>query len=178
MIHIWPFVLSMLALTACSELQPYRSGGYAPVVTRGYGTDYWLAELDQTRQMTPNEIRETVQTWEQEFRDDPSAGNRIKLALLLTAGDAPARDPKRARELLEELDEAPVNTSDRELLIIMRQILDDQEQAGATIDKLNKQIKKQGRRIKELEQQQRALTDIEQNIQQRDDQQDIENGSQ
>ena len=40
MIRIWPFVLTLLTLTACSELQPYRSGEYAPVVTLGYGTDY------------------------------------------------------------------------------------------------------------------------------------------
>ena len=178
MIRIWSFMLTLLALTACGELLPYRSGGYAPVVTLGYGTDYWLSELNQTRQMPPYKIRETAQTWEQEFQDDPGDSNRIKLALLLTVGDARVRDPERARELLEGLGEAPVNTSDRELVSIVRQIIDDQEQAGAAVDTLNRQIRKQRRRIKELEQQQRALTDIEQNIQQKEAQPDIENGSQ
>ncbi len=176
--RVWLFVLLVLALTACSELQPYKSIWYAPVVTWGHGTDYWLAELHNTRQMTPDEIRQTVKAWEQELHDNPSAGNRIKLALLLTAGDAPARDPKRARELLDGLSEAPVNTSDQELVSILRQILDGKNQVSMAISKLRKQARKQSRRIKELEQQQRALTDIEQNIQQRDVQPDIENGGQ
>ena len=175
---VWPLVLLVLSLTACSEFQFLRSTGYAPVVTGGYGTDYWLVELRNTREMTPEEIRQTVKAWERELHEDPSAGNHIKLALLLTAGDAPARDPKRARELLDDIDPAPVNTSDRELIAILRQILDEQDQANIAISKLKKQARQQSWRIKGLEQQLQALTDIEQNIQQRDTQPDIENGDQ
>jgi len=171
---VWPFVLLTLPFTACSEFQPYSESGYAQVISRGYGVDYWLAELYNTRGMTPAELRQTVSDWEQEFHDDPNAGSRIKLALLLTVGDAPARDRKRARELLEGLGETPVKTSDRELVAILRQILDDQDQASMAISKLRKQAGEQSERIKELEQQQQALTDIEQNIQQRDIQPDIE----
>jgi hypothetical protein len=167
-------MLLVLALTACSEFQSLGSTGYAPVETRGYGTDYWLAELHNTRAMTPEEIRQTATEWEQELNDDPSTGNRIKLAVLLTAGDAPVRNPKRARELLDGLIVAPVKSSDRELIAILRQLLDEQDQANIAIRKFKKQSRQQSQRIKELEQQLQALTDIEQNIQQRDVQPDIE----
>ena len=175
---VWPSVLFMLALTACSELQSLGNTGNAPVISRGFGVEYWLSELHDTREMTPDEVQQTVQAWEQELIDDPSTGNHIKLALLLTAGDASARDPKRARELLNSLDPAQENTCDRELVTILRQILDEQDQANQTISKLNKQVRSQSLHINELEEQQRALTDIEQNIQQRDIQPGIENGEQ
>jgi len=177
---VWPLLLLALALSqaACSELQSYRDNGFAPVVSRGYGIDFWLAELHGTRDMTPAQIRETVEAWEQELRDDPNDGNRIRLALLLTTGDAPARDPKRARELLDGLEAAPAKASDLELVALLRQILDDQDAAGIAISKLKKQARQQDERIRELEQQQRALTDIEQNIQQRETQPDIEYGNQ
>ena len=178
MTRVWLFVWLLLALTACSELPSHKSTWHAPIVTWGYGTEHWLGELHKTREMTPDEIRQTVKAWEQELRDAPRDGNRIKLALLLTAGNAPARDPKRARELLEGLDEAPVNTRDQELVTILRQILDEQDHASLAISRLRKQAGKQDRRIRELEQQQRALTDIEQNIQQRNFQPAIEHGNQ
>jgi hypothetical protein len=161
-------------LTACSEFPTYSESGYAQVTSRGYGVDYWLAELYNTRGMTPEELQITVSAWRQEFHDDPNTGNRIKLALLLTVGDAPARDRKQARELLEGLEEMPAKTSDRELVAILRLILDDQDQTSTAISKLKQQAREQSERIKELEQQQQALTDIEQNIQQREIQPDIE----
>ena len=170
----WPIVLLTLPLTACSEFPTYSESGYAQVISRGYGVDYWLAELYNTRGMTPEELQITVSAWRQEFHDDPNTGNRIKLALLLTVGDAPARDRKQARELLEGLEEMPAKTSDRELVAILRLILDDQDQTSTAISKLKQQAREQSERIKELEQQQQALTDIEQNIQQREIQPDIE----
>ena len=175
---IWPFVLFVLVLTNCSEFQYYAHTETAPVVTLGYGTDYWLAELHNTRAMTPDEIQQTVKAWEQELHDHPSAGNRIKLALLLTAGDASIRDPKRARELLDGLDLPPDNTSDQELVTIFRQYIDRQDQANMAISTLKKQVRKQTLHIKELEQQQRALTDIEENIQQREISPDLEHDGQ
>lgn len=176
--HVWLLVLFMLAVTACSELRSLSNTGNAPVISRGYGVDFWLSELHSTRGMTPDETQQTVQAWEQELHEDPGSGNHIKLALLLTVGNASARDPKRARELLNSLDPAQENTCDRELVTILRQILDEQDQANMTISKLNKQVRSQILQIKELEEQQRALTDIEQNIQQRDIQPGIENGEQ
>ena len=174
---IWPFML-LLVLTACSEFQPRTIIEYPPVVSRISDKNDALAELHNTREMTPEEIRQTVEAWEQELKDVPSISNHIRLTLLLTAGDGSARDPKRARELLDWLNEAPVKSSDLELITLLLQILDEQDQAIMAISKLKKQARQQSRRIKELEEQQQALTDIEQNIQQRDIQPDAENVSQ
>ena len=175
--HILLTTLVALLLSACSEFQHHRETAFAPVVTRGYGTEYWLAELNRTRQMTSEELGRTVAAWQTELETSPGDGNRIRLALLLTAGDMQVRDTAAARQLLDELDEVPANTSDRELLAIMRQIIGDQASASESILGLKRQLSRQTRRIEELEQQQRALTDIEQNIQHRDSQPGIEHGA-
>jgi len=174
--HIMRTTLVALLLSACSEFQHHRETAFAPVVTRGYGTEYWLAELNRTRQMTSEELGKTVAAWQAELEIKPGDGNRIRLALLLTAGNMQVRDFARARQLLDELDEAPANTSDRELLAIMRQIIDEQASASESIHTLKRQLSRQNRRIEELEQQQRALTNIEQNIEQRDSLPAIKNG--
>lgn len=158
----------VLVLSSCSEFQHRRDTALAPVVTLGYGTDYWLAELNSTRQMMPEERARTVEAWQQELDNEPDDGNRIRLALLLTVGDEQIRDPARASKLLDELDAAPAKASEKELVTIMRLIIDEQTRAGESISKLNRQLGKQNRRIRELEQQQRALTNIEQNIEHRD----------
>jgi hypothetical protein len=98
--------------------------------------------------------------------------------MLLIVGDAQARDPKRARELLEGLETMPSNISDLEFVTILQQILDERDKANLAIYRLKDKDRIQSQRIKELEEQQRALTDIEQNIQQRDIQPDTENGGQ
>jgi hypothetical protein len=165
--RVWSITLLLMALSACSEFQTYGSGGYAPVVTRGVGTEYWLKELHDTRWDTSGESRQRVLRWEQELLQDPNDGTRVKLALLLIAGNEDVRDPERARELLDGLTDTLEDASDREFLTLIGQILDQQEQASEEIGKLNRQLGKQNRRIRELEKQQRALTDIEQNIQQR-----------
>jgi hypothetical protein len=172
--HFWLFLLLVPALTACSEIQHHRNIGYAPVVTRGFGTEYWLTELNRTRHMTSEEIQQTASSWEQEFHEEPTDGNRIRLTLLLTAGDERVRDLQRARSLLDGVAEVPASISDRELLTIIRQILYEHERSSESLSKLNMQLKKQNLRIEELEQQLRALTDIEQNIQQRDTQMDTD----
>jgi hypothetical protein len=116
--------------------------------------------------------------WEQELLEEPNDGLRIKLALLLIAGSETVRDPKRARELLNGLTETPMDASDREFLTVIDEMVDQQELASSEIEKLNIQIRKQKRRIRELEEQQKALTDIEQNIQHRTMQPETENGGQ
>jgi hypothetical protein len=167
-----------MVLSACSEFQTYRSGGYAPVVARGTGAEYWLNELHNTRWDTPEESRQRVLQWEQELLEDPNDGSRTRLALLLIAGNEDVRDPKRARELLDGLTGTLTEASDREFLTVIGQMLEQQEQTGDEIGKLNKQIRKQNQRIRELEKQQRALTDIEQNIQQRTVQPETDNDGQ
>ena len=176
--RVWFVSLLLMALSACSEFQTYRSGGYAPVVTRGVGTEYWLKELHNTRWDTSEESRQRVLRWEEELLEDPNDGTRIKLALLLIAGNDDVRDPERARELLDGLTDTLTDASDREFLTLVGQMLDQQEQSSEEIGKLSRQLRKQNRRIRELEEQQKALTDIEQNIQQRTVQPETENDGQ
>jgi hypothetical protein len=64
------------------------------------------------------------------------------------------------------------------LIIMLRQFIGEQITAEATIDDLKKLTKKKNRQIEELEQQQQALTNIEQNIQQRENQPESGNDEQ
>ena len=171
-------VPALLMLTACSEFQYYSSTGFAPVTSKGFGADYWLEEAHETRAMTPEQRQVALKLREQEYSNNPDTSNRLRLALLLAAGNESIRNPERALELLEEIDPEPENAGDRELIIILRQFIDEQFKAEATINNLNKQAKNKNRQIKELEQQLQALTNIEQNIQQRENQPEAGNDDQ
>ena len=171
-------VPALLMLTACSEFQYYSSTGFAPVTSKGYGTNYWLSEVHATRSMSPEQRQVTVKLWEQQYNNNPDINNGLKLALLLTAGDESMRNPERALEIIEWIDPDLENDGDRELVIILRQYIDEQFKAAATIKDLRKQIKKNNIQIKELEQQLQALTNIEQNIQQRENQPETGNDGQ
>ena len=171
-------VPALLMLTACSEFQYYSSTGLAPITEKGYGADYWLTEVHETRAMTPEQRQVTLELWEQEYSNSPGISNRLRLALLLAAGNESIRDPGRALELLEGLVPEPENASDRELIIMLRQFIDEQLTATATINGLKKLTKKKNRQIKELEQKQQALTNIEQNIQERENQPEAGNDGQ
>lgn len=163
-------LLSVLVvmLSACSELQYYSSDGFAPVIDRGRGVNNWLNELHETRAMSPELLQQTQETWEKEFRTNPSLNNRMRLALLLAAGEEPVRDHKRARKLLQGVDPEAINDTDQELVNVLQQYLEEQGQAQQKITILWQQVTEQSRRIEELEQQLEALTAIEQNIQQRE----------
>jgi len=64
------------------------------------------------------------------------------------------------------------------LIIMLRQFIGEQLKAETTIDDLNKLTKIKTRQINELEQQLQALTNIEQNIQQRENQPEAGNDEQ
>lgn len=161
-------LVSILVLGACSEFQSYRGTGFAPVVTGGHSADDWLDELHATRNMTPTQLRHELGSREHDFRYNPSAGNRLRLVLLLAAGNEPVRDTRQARQLLEELDTPPDSPGSQELIAILKQFLDEQEAAARKLRELSRQVSKQNTRIEELEEQQKALTTIEQSIQQRE----------
>jgi TolA-binding protein len=110
----------------------------------------------------------TLESWEQGFRADPSTYNRLKLALLYATASQPVRDLGHAQELLDESVAGMDSAGAQELSSIVRQFLDEQIEANRKINDLNKEISEQNKRIAELEQQQRALTKIEQKIQERD----------
>ena len=119
-------VPALLMLTACSEFQYYSSTGFAPVTSKGYGTNYWLAEAHATRSMSPEQRQVTLKLWEQEYNNNPDTSNGLKLALLLTAGDESMRNPEHALEIIEWIDPDLENDGDRELVIILRQFIDEQ----------------------------------------------------
>jgi hypothetical protein len=168
MIRTCLIAVSMLVLGACSGLQSYSGSGFAPVVTRGHSADDWLDELHATRTMTPQQLQQELGSRQHDFRYDPSESNRLRLVLLLAAGNEPVRDTRQARKLLEELDTLPDSPDGQELVAILKQFLDEQEAAARKLKKLSRQVARQNTRIKELEEQQKALTTIEQSIQQRE----------
>jgi len=170
-------VLSVVPLVACSEFQTYRFQGPAPVVTEEHDVGDLLAELHLTRTMSQDQLQKTLESWEQRFLDDPGAYNRLKLALLYATANQPVRDLGRAQELLDESAAGLDSAGAQELASIVHQFLDEQIQANRKINDLNKELAEQNKRIAELEQQQRALTRIEQKIQQRDNPEDAGNGN-
>ena len=165
---IFPAIALLLTLTACSELQYYSTSGFAPITFKGYGADYWLEQMHEIRTMTPEQRLVTYELWEQDYIKESDTNNRVKLALLLATGHESIRNLERAREILLGIDPEPENNSDQEFIILLKQFTAEQLQADTTISDLRALSKKKTRQIKELEEQQQALTNIEQNIQQRD----------
>ena len=158
----------LISLTACSEFQYYSTTGFAPVKSKGYGADYWLEQRHEIRTMAAEQRLVTYELWEQDYIKEADTNNRIKLALLLATGHESIRNLERAREILGGINPEPENHSDQEFIILLKQFIDEQLQADDTISDLRALGKKKTRQIKELEEQQQALTNIEQNIQQRD----------
>ena len=182
-------LIVLLALTACSELQQYKSNWPASVINGEQGADYWLAELHATRGMTADQQKRILKSREQEFHDNPTSGNRLRVALLLATGSEEVRDHRRALTLLDEIDLASFNTSDQEMITVFQKLLEEERKANRKIyilwkqlteesqriEELVHQLGKQGQRVEELEQQLKALTTIEQKIQQREKPVVIEN---
>jgi len=182
-------LIVLLALTACSELQQYKSNWPASVINGEQGADYWLAELHATRGMTADQQKQILKSREQEFHDNPTPGNRLRVALLLATGSEEIRDHRRALTLLDEIDLASFNTSDQEMITVFQKLLEEERKANRKIyilwkqlteesqriEELEQQLGKQGQRVEELEQQLKALTTIEQKIQQREKPVVIEN---
>jgi len=161
-------VIPLLVLAACSELQSYRSSGFAPVISGGHSADNWLDELHATRHMTPQQLQRELASRQHDFRYDPSESNRLRLVLLLAAGNKPVRDIHQARQLLEGLDTSSYSPGGQELVAVLKQFLDEQEAAAGKLKKLTRQNAAQKTRIGELEEQQKALTTIEKSIQRRE----------
>jgi hypothetical protein len=160
--------LPVILMVACSEYQTYRFQGPMPVVSKEYCVGDLLAELHLTRTMNQDQLQKTLESWEQGFHDDPIICNRLKLALLYATANQPVRDLGRAQELLDESAAGLDNAGAQELASIVHQFLEEQIDANRKVNDLKKEIAEQNKRIAELEQQQRALTRIEQKIQQRD----------
>ncbi len=158
----------VLLLGGCSQMQTYTDHVLPPVFEGGQGANDWLGDLHNTHGLTNSELQDVLEDWDQAYRDNPVISNRLRLALLLAAGDEAVRDRGRARELLDGINTAPLDTGEQELVSLLQQFLTEHEEDTGKISVLSKQVRDQGRRIEELEQQQRDLTTIEQSIQQRE----------
>jgi len=160
-------VLLAITQTACSEWQSFADIREASVNSGECGVDRLMAELHDTRSMNEDQLRHTLKTWAQEYQADPSDTHRLRLALLYAAGNESVRDLGRAQELLTGSAATMENPDTREFAFVVRGFLEDQIDTNRKINDLNKRIAGQKRRISELEQQQKALMNIEQKIQQR-----------
>ena len=162
-------LLGALVLVAgCSQMQPYTNRVLPPVFEGGQGVSDWLGELHTTRGLTRSELQDILEAWDQAYRDHPTTNNRLRLALLLGAGDKAVRDHGRSRKLLKGIDSSALGPGEQELIFILQRFLAEHEADRGEINILSKQVREQGQRIDELEQQQRDLTTIEQSIQQRE----------
>ena len=94
-------------------------------------------------------------------------------ALLLAGGNESIRDYSRALNLLTEINPLLQEPAEEALATILQTFLEQQKTANESVKDLGKQLKVQRSRIKELEQQQRALTTIEQNIKEREKDEEV-----
>ncbi|MGB5260358.1 MAG: hypothetical protein WBO34_07535 [Gammaproteobacteria bacterium] len=168
-------VCFLLLITACSELQPLPdnvtdtgNNGTALVIDGKRGVHSWLADFHSLRTQPAESLAAVLDAREAAFRAKPTIENRMRLVMLLLVDTESVRDDRRARLLLNRLDPLPAGPDDREFIVLLRQFLDGRQDDAQKLSVLWKQVTQQNRRIDELEQQLKALTNIEQNIQQRE----------
>ena len=178
LIRVFALLVLLAGLVACADMQQYRTAVLAPVIEGRSGVNIWLETMHEVRERSPEKQQQALDDWDKAFAGNPDTNNRMRLVLLLTLGSEQVRDIRRARRLLDDVDPLPEAAADRELIVILQQMLDEQGQANRKLNILWKQVTEQNRRVEELEQQLQALTTIEQNIQSRDTPAVIENEQQ
>lgn len=161
-------------LVACSEMQTLRDNMHqatdepAPVIDGKRGVHGWLADLHGLRAWPPESLPALLDAREEAFRAKPDIENRMRLVMLLLVDVDLVRDDRRARLLLNGIDPLPSRPDDREFISLLQQFFDGRQDDEQKLKVLWKQVTQQSRRINELEQQLKALTSIEQTIQQRE----------
>ncbi|NNG12812.1 MAG: hypothetical protein HKM88_06145, partial [Halobacteria archaeon] len=130
----------LVLLGGCSQMQPYTNRVLPPVFEGGQGANDWLGDLHNTRGLTKSELQDVLEAWDEAFRDNPNTNNRLRLALLLTAGDKAVRDRGRARKLLDEINSAALGPGDQELITILQRFLAKHEKDRGEINVLSKQV--------------------------------------
>jgi hypothetical protein len=165
-------------LVACSELQTLRDtvapedgtqlASQVPVISGNRGVHGWLADIHTLRTQPPEKLATLLETREQAFRKKPNIENRMRLVMLLLVDVEPVGDLKRARLLLNGVDPLPSSPDERAFISLLLKFLEGKREDEQKLSVLWKQATQQNQRIDELEQQLKALTSIEQNIQQRE----------
>jgi len=169
-------IIIALIQSGCSSM--YENGGYkfVPVIDSGSDLNSRLEELHESRAMSPEQLNSLLARREQDFLTSPDFNNRMKLVLLLAFGGKTVQDKARARELLAGIEQLPFSASEQELVVILKQYLDQQAAASSRINELQQEIQEQDKRIDELEQQHKELMTIEENIRHRDKAVEIKSG--
>ena len=168
-------ILSLM-VAACTDLQklrdnmshPATESTAAPVVDGKHGVHSWLADIKDLQGRPPESLPAILDAREQAFRARPDTGNRMRLVMLLLVNDESVRDDRRARLLLRKLDPLPSSPDDRAFIALLQDFLDGNREYEQKLSVLWKQVTQQNKRIVELEAQLKALTNIEQKIQQRE----------
>ena len=175
MSHLRISLLVLLPLVvSCSELQTMGdrmgSGGMfsAPVIDGRQGVHSWLADLHGLRARPEASLPSVLEAREAAFRAQPSLDNRMRLVMLLLVDNDNMRDENRALLLLEGLESLPASPGEREFVMLLQQFMNGSKDDQEKLSVLWGQVTQQNQRIDELEQQLKALTSIEKNIQQRE----------
>lgn len=162
-------LLLLLLLVSCSNFPRIQTVKDASVVDGSGSISVIIKEVHAASSMTEEEQELLLAGMEADFSSEPDIDNRLRLALLLATSQPPIQDRERARVLLEGLDESkPVSASKRGMVEFMLLFLQEQHAILGELESCTTQLAQQDRRIDELEQQQKELTSIEQNIQHRD----------
>lgn len=172
MVRITLALMVLFMLAACSELRTLRDD----ILPAGNGAQpggrmmvhSWLDDMQALRKLTPEMQQGLLESREERFTARQDNRRRMDVVLLLMVADESVRDDRRARKLLRDYEPLPPATEDREFIRLLKQFLDTREHDAQKLAVLWEQVTEQSERISELEQQLRALTSIEQNIQQRE----------
>lgn len=123
--------------------------------------------LDEYSVMTSwsaDEAKAQLAKLEQTYKQYPSHENRVRLAVVLGFGKGKVAQPKRAMHLFEETQKASPNTTTGTLAGLFIELLETREKLSGTRWVLKKERKK----VAELEQKLQELTSIEKSLLHRD----------
>lgn len=133
-------------LSACASMrdpQPAVSPTGAPLPGRTIvsaeemtSAERLIVYAESIRWFAPSALDTERASAEVDYRRNPNAFNRIRLAMLLTLRRAPFRDDMRARELLSRAAKEPgtKNQPVRSLAMLLLQDLDDRWASDRTVD--------------------------------------------
>ncbi len=158
----------VLILVACQPVTVQRTENLVPVSVRVDDAAFWLEEWQRTLELPEGQQTEVLEKREQAFIKSRGARNRLRLALLLVAGPEQLQDRDRALKLLENMDYDEASHSAQALATLLVKLIGEQRASSGKIRSLDVRLARSQERIQELEQQLQALTDIEQNIQNRE----------
>jgi hypothetical protein len=162
------WIVFILGVTACQPVTLQHRDGPVPVVLRVDDAAYWLEEWHQVIALPEDQLALSLKARETEFTESPTPRSTMRLALLLTEGPRSVRNQSRALTLLEEFDTGQASDSEKALAALLKQIIAEQQWSNYEVIKLNRKLNDSRTRIEELENQLQELTNIEQNIQQRE----------